>query len=124
MGLLAFEGVGDHEPAAVAGEDFDEEVVGGGEFGAVGLEGEPLADGFGVGVPGGGVVEHGADAVGEVGGEREAGADVGGDGGGAGAAVGAFEGELVDAGEAEEAAGEEEGVAGAEGVGEVLLDFA
>ena len=98
--------------------------MGAGSFGAFELQAEPFAYGFGVGVPGFGVVQHGAHAVGEVGGERQAGADIGGDHGRAGAAIGAFDGEFVDAGEFQEAAGEHEGVAGAQRVGEVFLDLA
>ena len=58
VGVAALEAVGDEVPAAVAGEGFHQQVVGAGEFGAFGLQGEPFADGFGKEVPGVLVVQH------------------------------------------------------------------
>jgi hypothetical protein len=66
-------------------------------------------------------LQHGPDAVGQVGGQRQASAFVGGDHGIAVAALDALHDVLAQADEAQQPAGEHEGVAGAEHVDEVLL---
>ncbi len=69
-------------------------------------------------------MQQAADAVGEVGGQRHAAAGVGRDHGIAVAAFHALGGGFADADEAQQPAGEHEGVAGAQHVDEVFLDLA
>ncbi len=97
MGVAAFKRVGDHVPAAFAGEYFNEQAFGAREFGSFQLQFQPFAHLFGVEVPEIGVVQHGAHTGGKVGGEGQAGAGIGGDGGDAGAAIGAFQCGFADA---------------------------
>ena len=107
-----------------AREGLGEERAGAGEAADLGLGGEPVLHVAGQGGPGGGIGEERDDAVGEKRGGGELGAGVDGDLGVRRDLAGDLDGHLAQGFVADGLAAEEEGVAGGEGGGEVLLDLA
>ena len=107
-----------------AREGLDQQIVAVGQDGAEPLEPQPFLDRIRQVAPAGGVGQHRADPVGEMGRERHFAPGIGGDLGIALAALRAVDPGLRDAEELQQLAGEQEGVAGDQGLDEVLLDLA
>ena len=121
MGEPALEGIGDHVEAVAAREGLDQKLVGARQHRTVALDPQPVGDLVGERRPFFRVGEDGAHAGREEGGERELAAGIDRDlrrvVGGAGGHHLVLENAL----EAQDQAGEEEGVAGRQRLDEILL---
>ena len=122
--VAALEAVRHQVPAVAAGKRLHQQVVAPGHARPRPLQLQPVPHLIGEQPPARRILQQPAHAIGEVGGQRHAAAFIGRHHGLAGAALGAFHRHLVQAQELQQAAGEHEGVAGAQQAGEVFLDFA